>query len=179
MREIPLTKGFVAIVDDEDYEDLSRFNWCVRSVYACRKKLLTEGGNGKQFVSMHHLILPPSPGMVVDHINGNPFDNRRSNLRLCTQSQNAVNQGTYGKSGFKGVYKDTKATGWNAIMRVNGKIKHLGYFAEADDAARCFDEHARTHHGQFARLNFPREGEQSARSGGFIKSIREAICTMR
>ena len=89
MREIPLTRGKAAIVDDEDYESLSLHHWsCSKTGYAMRG--FREGGK-MVYLKMHHAILgKPLQGYVVDHINGDRLDNRRCNLRLCAQ-QRAIN----------------------------------------------------------------------------------------
>ncbi|MMZ67947.1 hypothetical protein D1872_305870 [compost metagenome] len=90
MREIPLTQGKVAIIDDEDFEKVSAYKWCYSSTigYAVSRKVV----NGKrQPVLMHRLILDAPPGLVTDHINHDKLDNRKANLRLCTRHENNRN----------------------------------------------------------------------------------------
>jgi hypothetical protein len=98
----------------------------------------------------------------VDHINRNPLDNRRENLRVATSSQNNVNKGKIkavnGKetsSKFKGVSWDKKAQKWKARIKCDGMSTHLGYFDSEEDAARAYDNAAKDRHGEFENLNFP------------------------
>jgi hypothetical protein len=112
--------------------------------------------------SMHRVIMKPGPGMVVDHINGNVYDNRKSNLRICTRSENMWNRGPakVGKvetHGFKGVIKASpgKPKQWTAKLLCNGKKYLSKYFKTPKEAALAYDKMARDHHGKFAKLNFP------------------------
>lgn len=100
-------------------------------------------------------IMNAPDGMVVDHINGNPLDNRRANLRICTVKENNWNRRRRigGSSGFKGVVR--VGTRWRAIIWPNGKQIYLGSFAEPEEAARAYDRAAREEYGEFACLNFP------------------------
>ena len=100
------------------------------------------------------LIMDAPNECVVDHINGNPLDNRRANLRLCTQAENNLNRGAT-KGSFKGVWIDKRYGSWIAQIGHNGKRRHLGSFATPEDAARAYDTAARELHGNFAHLNFP------------------------
>lgn len=90
---------------------------------------------------------------IVDHINGNRSDNRKSNLRLCVTRQNICNSRQYSnnKSGYRGVRKRDKR--WCAEISVKGKVLHLGSFDKKIDAARAYNRHALEYHGEFARLN--------------------------
>ena len=156
-KEIPLTQGKVAIVDDEDFEMLSRFKWCARKSdggllwYACRKERI----NGRQHQQqMHRLILNAPAGLFCDHINGNGLDNRRCNIRLATPQQNGMNQRVHAKSktGFKGVTVSTCGK-YQAQIKVNGKLIYLGSFADKTSAAIVYNEAAIKYHGEFANLN--------------------------
>lgn len=171
MRTIPLTRGHVALVDDEDFEALSQFKWGARRkdhlVYAVRK--VRAGPYRQRDVLMHREILAAPRGTDVDHINGNGCDNRRANLRAATREQNARNSRarTDGTSRFRGVSWYRPLERWRAALRGGGKTIHVGYFHNEEEAARAYDDAARQHHGAFASLNFPREGERSAhRSAG-------------
>lgn len=152
MKEIPLTKGKVALVDDEDFEWLNQWKWyCHSNNYACRR--VTK--NGKSWISYMHKEILDSPGNT-DHINGNGLDNRRSNLRSCTQQQNMRNQRPVRKraSKFKGVYNTGKGKRkpWRAAIGDCG-YKHIGYFWTQEEAAVAYNKEATRRFGEFANLN--------------------------
>lgn len=163
VKEIPLTQGKVALVDDEDYEEVMRHRWYVRQ---CEKSRTTYasarvgyGRKGTRTVYMHRLVLGDDPdGRSIDHVNLNGLDNRRVNLRWATRAEQRRNQAVRrdSKSGLKGVYL-SKGRYWTARIRCDGKQYHLGYFPTAEDAARAYDAKARELHGDFAYLNFPPE----------------------
>jgi hypothetical protein len=111
-------------------------------------------GRGTKQTALHRIIMQAPPGMLVDHINGDTFDNRRANLRICTSAENARNsRGKNGISGFKGVYPANSR--WSAVINVDGRQIYLGVFASKEKAARAYDRAAIEHHGEFARFNFP------------------------
>jgi len=155
VKEIPLTQGKVALVDDEDFPFVSRYKWCVakrgRNFYAVAQ--IAKG----ESVLMHALIMGEKPGCIRDHINGNGLDNRRSNLRFARHAQNMANRSTSknNKCGFKGVRKHQRCDKFIAEIRKNGKRYYGGLFPTAEDAARAYDALAAKLHGEFARLNFP------------------------
>lgn len=162
MKTIELTKGQVAMVDDECYERLSAMTWSAspsRGTYYARHTARINQRNVT--VRMHRLILNAPENMQVDHINGNGLDNRRCNLRLCTQAENMRNKRkrSKNKSGFKGVCWHRKIKKWQAAILGNGERRYLGYFVDPADAARAYDKAATELHGAFALLNFPREEE--------------------
>lgn len=156
MKLIPLTQGKFAIVDDRDYGRLIQFNWVFVSAIRNQNQCgyASSRINGKN-IPMHRLILNTPDGMVVDHVNQNGLDNRRNNIRNCTQSQNMQNSGKKKTNpwGFKGVsfHKPTKS--WMARIRFsNGFRKNLGYFRTPKDAGEAYAIAAKIHHGEFARL---------------------------
>lgn len=160
-EEIPLTKGFIAIVDGEDFETLNIHKWYAHmsrdNAYA-RRDTYINGKRGSIF--MHRFLLGISdPKMQVDHINGNTLDNRRENLRAATNQQNNRNQlgiKSNNTSGYRGVhfYKRTKQF-IAYIRKENKKKKHLGYFSTAEEAAKAFDKAAKEMYGEFCgKLNF-------------------------
>ena len=94
---IALTRGLVALVDDCDYEWLTKSRWCARQgaagkLYAYRRKLVAEGSTKERpvYAHMHREIMMPPDGLVVDHLNGDGLDNRRSNLRICSKRENSI-----------------------------------------------------------------------------------------
>lgn len=158
VREIQLTQGKVALVDDADYEYLSQWKWYAQLIkgrwYARRS---VRKGFPKQIaLSMHQVILNTPKGMESDHKNGNGLDNQRQNLRVCTKSNNMYNQKvqTRSKSSkFKGVYWSNKYRKWVAQIRVNHKAIWLGNFNLEIDAAKAYDATAKETFGEFAKLN--------------------------
>ncbi len=143
-----------ALIDVGDYADLSQFNWhYLKAGYAVRN---TWDGkkNGTEY--MHRRLMKPQRGFVVDHANGNTLDNRRSNLRVCTQAQNIRNQklSKANKTGFKGVDLHSQNKNFRAQIAVNGKTKHLGCFNTAEEAGAAYDAASKKYHGKFARKHY-------------------------
>jgi len=105
------------------------------------------------------------PSLQVDHADRDKKNNRRNNLRPCTLSQNQSNKLVHrnNKSGYKGVSLHSQSDKWRAIINHNKKKISLGLFFSKEEAAKAYDEAARRLQGEFARLNFPNEGENSAR----------------
>jgi len=150
-------KGF-AVVDDEDYEWLSKYCWWIagsRLPYAQRR----EGHHGKTYYMAREIMQAPEH-LWVDHINCDTLDNRRCNLRLCTRQQNTQysKKKAHGTSSrYKGVTmrKDLKRSPnkWFVRIMVNGKQLGLGSYETELEAARAYNEAARKYHGEFALLN--------------------------
>jgi hypothetical protein len=103
-----------------------------------------------------HRFLIGEAGLYVDHRNGDGLDNRRANLRSATNSQNQANRGKSkrNKSGFKGVYFHKPAQKFLASIQFEGKLRHLGLFADPIEAAKAYDAAALEYFGQFAKTNF-------------------------
>lgn len=162
MKEIPLTQGKVALVDDEDYELINQWKWYAHESgnthYAKRNIWIGTSREHRrwQSVAMHRLILNAESAMCVDHIDGNGLNNTRANLRLATHQENLCNQRLYknSPSGYKGVRFRKDANKWQARIRAEKKELHLGYFDTIEEAARAYDAAARKHFGEFANLNF-------------------------
>lgn len=152
MKEIPLTHGYMALVDDEDYERLAAFRWGVLAragytAYAIRHV-------GRYPVYMHRDVIGAPLGVGVDHIDGDGLNNRRANLRLANHAQNGANAKVKTRtSQFKGVYLDRRQGKWRAQIREDGGSRALGSFASEEDAARAYDRAAVRVFGVFARLN--------------------------
>lgn len=160
-REIPLTRGKVALVDEADFARLDEWKWHVhegpdeRYIYAGRRRRKGEGPRG--VVLMHRVILGAPAGLVVDHINGDGLDNRRANLRLASIADNAHNQRLARNNtlGVKGVWRGRRPDRWHATIHVHGRALWLGLHRSLEEAARAYDRAAREHFGEFARTNFP------------------------
>jgi hypothetical protein len=112
--------------------------------------------NGRETLIRLHRVILDNPNGVVDHINGNGLDNRRSNLRVCTIAENCRNSAKY-RSGKTSTYKGVSKFGnkWRGTICLNNKQIYLGSFDDEMTAARAYDAAAVIHHGEFARLNFP------------------------
>lgn len=177
---IPLTRDLVTIVDRED-ADLGEVLWLALPnggghIYAARR---VQNGDGWAPELMHRVILerklgrPLRPDEQVDHINGDPLDNRRANLRPVTQAQNLRNSRVRvnNTSGYKGVHWDKQRRRWRALIWHKGQNRHLGYFDSRIEAAHAYDDAARELYGPYAAVNFPRDGEQPARRNHAFGSV--------
>lgn len=151
MREIPLTQGRVALVDDEDFERASAFKWYFqRNGYAARDGRMP---GEPSTVLLHRFILNAKSGMYVDHIDHDGLNCQRSNMRLCTHGQNMGNRRKSRgcASGFKGV--TAAGVRWKAEIVVSRKRIYLGCFATEREAAAAYDDAAKREYGEFACLN--------------------------
>jgi len=157
MKQIPLTQGQFAIVDDADYDWLNQYKWCADKT-GCGGYRATRGfwRNGKcTKVYMHRQIMNAPVGMDVDHRDHNTLDNQRHNLRVCTHAENGYNQASKtGTSRFKGVSWHKQPGKWEAYIQVDGKQRYLGLFTDEVEAAETYDKAARELFGEFAYCNF-------------------------
>lgn len=163
-RRIPLGEDRFTIVEPRDFYRYNNFNWCpnengpnnyaVRLVTICKK-----GEKSIKLVSLHREIMKHPKGLFVDHKNGDGLDNRRANLRVATRSQNMCNvqKRKNTSSRFIGVCFHKRNKLWAVRIQYRGKGIWLGYFEDEIEAARVYDRAAIKYHGEFARLNFPRE----------------------
>jgi hypothetical protein len=159
MKKVKLPDGKVVLVDDEDFEWITHWKWHSRvsGKHVCAVRVVYVDGRkaGKYTVLMHRVIMGAPENMAVDHINGDPLDNRKSNLRVCTAYENSLNRrvGVNNTSGYKGVHLHTKLKRWTARIGANGKRLHLGLFDTPEEAAKAYNLAAVQHHGKFAKLN--------------------------
>lgn len=152
---VPLTGGYEAIIDVDDVELVGQFRWFADMKYGgprpVRDRKIGErvdGGSRKQ--SLYRMLMNPPPDMEIDHINGNPLDNRRSNLRICTHAENMRNR-KIAPGKVKGVQK--RSGRYHASIRACGVTRYLGDFKTVKQAADAYDAAAREFHGEFASLN--------------------------
>jgi hypothetical protein len=146
---VPLTQGKTAVIDAEDADRVSQRNW-----YAVRSKAGVFYASTHLYrnhtVYLHRFVLGPCVDAIVDHVDGDGLNNRRSNLRLATAAQSNQNRRPrQNKSGFAGVKKHRRK--WTASIRVDGKRVHLGMFHSAAEAAAAYAEAARHARGEFVR----------------------------
>jgi hypothetical protein len=159
VKEIPLTKGMVALVDDQDYERVMQYKWhadyChnTRSFIAERSFRAADGKWTRQ--PMSRFILDAPPEILVDHRNHNTLDNQRFNIRKCTHAQNQRNarKRCDNTSGYKGVSSRSHTKKFRARIKVNGREIFLGYFYTKREAALAYNQAALRLHGEFAHLN--------------------------
>jgi hypothetical protein len=169
MREIKLWKNRkelsdkVALVDDEDYSRVmeaisNRAKWYALFSPAAKKYYAT---NGSRRIQIHRVVMNAPKGMDVDHVNGDPLDNRKKNLRICTRPENCRNKKVRSdsRSGYKGVEMRSSSRFRAYIGNPNQKSRHmhLGTYDTPEEAARVYDKRAIELYGEFALLNFPED----------------------
>ena len=159
MKYIILSRGYKSLVDDEDFDFLNQWKWhasCTSTIYAIRNPLVPSpncscGCTKKLVVFLHRLIMNAPKNLSIDHINGDSLDNRKSNLRLCTRSQNCQNRAKLKKPTLS-IYKGVQP--WFKKWRVIVRKKHVGMFKTEIEAAKAYDKKAKELFGEFARTNF-------------------------
>lgn len=163
MKTIPLTKGYVALVDDEDFARVSVYKWTlqeekakdgtIRNAYAAHR---TPRLKGRVKLYLHRVVLSVSnPAVDVDHRDRNGLNCQKLNLRMCDRSHNLGNAKirSDNTSGFKGVTWDKREGKWMAQIQVKGKHRGLGYFTSKEAAALAYNTAATLAFREFARIN--------------------------
>ena len=150
--ECIIDNGDSFIFDKEDFDIINKYNWCID-----KNKTVVSGSycfNGA-LKKIHTLITECQKPNVVDHINNNRCDNRKANLRVCTQHQNSMNCATpiNNTSGYKGVSWSKRKNKWRAYIKYNYKQIYLGLYNNKTDAAKAYNEAAIKYFGEFAHLN--------------------------
>lgn len=154
MKNIKLTQGKFAIVDDDIFDYLNQWKWNAYeskgTYYArrtdCTNKIYTN-------ISMHRLIIEAKKGTIVDHKDGNGLNNTKDNLRICTNRQNAINRRGWGTSKYLGVSFEKESNKWRARINTGTKKINIGRFDIEENAAIAYNIFAEKHHGEFARFN--------------------------
>jgi hypothetical protein len=151
MKQVRLSKGKFAKVDDADFERVSQYKWSFHDMgYA-----FTNPGprEDKTYILMHRFVNKTPHGMSTDHINGDKLDNRRGNLRDATHAENKWNKPAQANntSGYKGVSQNKSGT-WDMQIRAIGK-RVSRRFSTKEAAALAYNDWARKLHGQFAYQN--------------------------
>ncbi len=157
-KQIPLTQGKVALVDDDMYEFLNQWRWFAAfdgcNWYAERNEKIVDK---KTIVLMHRIVINAlASDPMVDHQNGNGLDNRRQNLRFCVNSENGGNRrkSKNNTSGYKGVCWNKRQKKYVGYIMKQHQNFFLGYFDTPEEAAQAYDARARELFGEFARTNF-------------------------
>lgn len=141
------------LIDDEDFEKVNQYKWSISKI---KNKFYIARSENRKIVLLHRFIMDAPNGMLVDHIDGNVQNNKKSNLRICTAKQNTKNSvKTKSKttSFYKGVHFDKERNKYQAQIKVDYKNIHLGRFETEDQAAIAYNIAALKYHGEYANLN--------------------------
>lgn len=149
---VSLPDGNEAIIDADMAEAVGQWNWHLGRSNGSNGRTVRRALNPK-YQSLADLISPPPLGLVNDHIDRDPLNNLRSNLRHCTQQQNCFNRKRMNATGYAGVSRHGGC--WRARITINGQRSIIGLFATPEEAAKAYDNAARIAFGEFASLNFP------------------------
>jgi len=180
MKIIKLTQGYETIVDDEDYTNLTHSSWYWSSGYARRSKRNPETGR-RESELMHRVLMDAKQGEIVDHINGNKLDNRRSNLRKVCNSKNSQNRRTTerAQSGFAGVspvIRDGITIGFRARIMKDNVQYNLGQYRTDYDAALVYNGAAKVLFGENCRLNtFKKYSRMASKLKRVMRRVLEAL----
>ena len=167
MKEIPLSHGLFALISDEDYELVSKFKWSAYRIagtgrngktylygYKPARKVTVNGK--RKMVTLYNYIMEPPAGMEVDHIDQNPLNNTRENMRLADRASNCKNRGKRSNglsSKYLGVSFNKEKGKFTVKLKNNGISIFVGYFTDEKEAAKAYNDKALETFGEFASLN--------------------------
>lgn len=148
---------FKILVSTEDQDLLEKYKWYINGGYACRKVKTSEYKIHTQQLYLHRVVaerMGLDLSQEIDHINLNKLDNRRTNLRFCTVSQNHYNTRvkSNNSSGYKGVSWHKRSGRWQAQIRFQGQLIALGYYQEAEQAYEAYCSKARELAGDYIKI---------------------------
>lgn len=157
-KQIILSQGKFAIVDDADYDFLMQWKWTLSSygyAYRAERYRDSEGKRKQNSIWMHRVIMNTPLGMDTDHINGDRLDNTQANLRVVTRSQNNMNRISEKNttSKYKGVFWEKRRKRWQAAISINKKLIYIGMFKDEADAALAYNLKAAEIFGEHAKYN--------------------------
>jgi hypothetical protein len=164
MKEIQLTQGKTALVDDEDFETLSKRSWSAHWNYT---KWYAVANINSKVTKMHRLIMKAETEDEIDHKDGNGLNNQKANLWFCTRAQNLQNRraNTNSTSQYVGVYFENWTNKWCAAIKKDGRTRKIGRYLTEEEAARARDKVALEVFGSHCRLNFPDSKEDDGEVG--------------
>lgn len=139
------------LLDDEDYQKVKESAYWLTNTKSKAVQVTIK----RKTMSLANFILDLEPGILIDHIDRNPFNNQKSNFRICDHQQNNFNKGPYDGRRYKGVSYYKRDNTWSAQITKTYKKYHIGYFDTEIEAAKAYDKYAKELHGEFAYLNFP------------------------
>lgn len=136
-----------ALIDKEDIDKVKSFKWYEHNLGYVGTCI------GRETLLLHRLIMNPSKDQVVDHISHDKLDNRKCNLRVCTQAENRRNNSIYSNntSGYTGVFFNTQKNKWQSVIKINGKTIHLGFYILKEDAIEARVQAEKLYFGNFRK----------------------------
>lgn len=147
--------GLYALVDRDDFSRVNSYKWFLAKDGYALASIYRDGK--RTTCRMHRFILyNPPKNILIDHINFNPLDNRKDNLRKCSHLENSIHRRTpkTNTSGYRGIWWDKNWKKWRVGIRINGKRKYLGAYLDKIKAAKIYDNAARKYFGDFSVTNF-------------------------
>jgi hypothetical protein len=174
-KQIKLTQGKYAIVDDDMFDYLNQWKWFPAPYANGNLRARRNGRKGEPpSIYMHRVIMGEPKNKQIDHRDRNGLNNQRYNLRICSwreNSRNSIRNSIYKTSAYKGVIRDKERGKWRAEIQINKNRHHIGRFETEIEAAKAYDVAAKKYHKEFAYLNFPC-GEATSEFGNKVRVCR-------